>query len=124
MDANRQLYEEILQKANDARMASEVRQSNIRLVGPAEPAARPYTPNLPLNLVIGTLGGFVVAIGYVMLQEQNTSVLRSPGEAGMCLALPELGAIPRRSSEANSGSSVAPCRSPSRYGGVHPLGDS
>ena len=36
----------------------------------------------------------MVAIGYVMLQEQNTSVLRSPGEAGMYLALPELGAIP------------------------------
>ena len=38
MDANRRLYEAILQKANDARMASEVRQSNIRLIGPAEPA--------------------------------------------------------------------------------------
>jgi len=102
MDASRQLYEEILQKANDARMASEVRQSNIRLIGPAEPAGRPYTPNLPLNLVIGTLGSFVVAIGYVMLQEQNTSVLRSPGEAGMCLALPELGAIPRGVGEQRS----------------------
>ena len=72
----------MLQKANDARMASGVRQSNIRLIGPAEPAARPYKPNLPLNLVIGALGGFVLAIGCVMLQEQNTSVLHSPGEAG------------------------------------------
>jgi receptor protein-tyrosine kinase len=95
IDANRRLYEEILQKAYDARMASALRQSNIRLIGPAEPAGLPYRPNLPLNLVIGTLGGFVVAIGCVMLQEQNTSALRSPGEAGMYLALPELGAIPR-----------------------------
>ena len=37
-----------------------------------------------------------------MLQEQNTSVLRSPGEAGMCLALPELGAIPRGVEEQRS----------------------
>jgi len=95
MDANRRLYEDILQKANDARIASDVRQTNIRLLGPAEPAGRPYRPNLPLNLIIGTLGGFVVAIGYVMLREQNAAVLHAPGEAGMYLALPELGAIPR-----------------------------
>jgi succinoglycan biosynthesis transport protein ExoP len=94
LDTNRRLYEALLQKADDARMAAEMRQSNIRLVGLAEPATRPYKPNLPLNLIIGTLGGFVVAIGCVMLQEQNTSVLHSPGEAGRHLALPELGAIP------------------------------
>jgi receptor protein-tyrosine kinase len=93
-DTNRRLYQALLQRSNDARMASEMRQSNIRLIGPAEPATRPYKPNLPLNLVIGALGGFVAAIGFVMLQEQNTSLLRWPGEAGLHLALPELGAIP------------------------------
>ena len=62
--------------------------------GPAEPASRPYKPNLPLNLTIGALGGLVLAIGYVMLREQNTSRLHAPGEAGSYLAVPELGAIP------------------------------
>ena len=94
LDTDRRLYASLLEKANDARLASGVRQSNIRLIGPAEPATRPYKPSLPLNLIIGTLGGLMVAIGYVMLQEQHTSVLNSPGEAGMHLALPELGAIP------------------------------
>ena len=92
--ANRRVYEAMLQKTNDARMASVVRQTNIRLAGPAEPASRPYKPNLPLNLTIGALGGLVLAVGWVMLQEQNTSRLHAPGEAGSCLALPELGAIP------------------------------
>ncbi len=93
-DENRRFYEAVLQKSNDARMASVVRQTNIRLAGSAVPASRPYKPNLPLNLAIGALGGLVLAIGYVMLQEQNTSRLRAPGEAGSYLALPELGAIP------------------------------
>jgi receptor protein-tyrosine kinase len=95
VEADRPFYEAMLRKANDARMASVVRQSNIRLISPAEPATRPYKPNLPLILAIGTFGGLVLAIGCVMLQEQNDSVLRMPGEAGMYLTLPELGAIPK-----------------------------
>jgi receptor protein-tyrosine kinase len=93
-DGNRRFYEVMLQKANDARMASVISQSNIRLIGTAEPATRPYKPNLLLNLALGMLGGFVLSIGWVMLQEQNSAALHVPGEAGTYLALPELGAIP------------------------------
>ena len=94
IEANRRLYGAMLQRANDARIASGLRLSNIRLIAPAVPASHPYKPNLPLNLAIGLLGGFVLAIGCVMLQEQSTSTLQSPGEAGAHLALPELGVIP------------------------------
>ncbi len=57
-------------------------QSNVRLVGPAQPASYPYKPNLPLNLAIGVFGGLALAIGFVMLREQTNSVLRAPGETG------------------------------------------
>jgi receptor protein-tyrosine kinase len=93
-NANRRFYEAMLQKANDARMASLVRQSNIRLVSAAQPAALPYKPNLPLTLAIGAIGGLIVAFGCVLLYEQNMSALHAPGEAGTYLGLPELGAIP------------------------------
>ena len=95
MDAGHEFYDAMLQKADEARIASALRQSNIRLAGLAQPGARPYKPNLPLNLAIGIFGGLVVAIGLVMLQEQTNSVLRVPGEAGTYLTLPELGAIPK-----------------------------
>ena len=95
VDGNRQFYEAMSRRVDEASVASAVRQSNIRLVGPAQPAARPYKPNLPLNLAIGIFGGLVLAIGYVMLREQTNSVLRAPGEAGAYLTLPELGAIPK-----------------------------
>ena len=92
-DAN-DAYGTLLQNANGARMASLVRQSNIQLIAPAEPAARPSKPNLPLSFAMGALAGLVLAIGFAMLHEQKTSVPRAPGEAGTYLALPELGAIP------------------------------
>jgi receptor protein-tyrosine kinase len=94
-DASRHFYETVRERANDAWVASMVRQANIRWISAAQPATRPYKPNLPLNLAIGAIGGFLLAVGSVLLREQNNSVLREPGEAGLYLTLPELGAIPR-----------------------------
>jgi len=94
VDSNRQFYETMLQKVNEAGIASAVRQSNIRLAAPAEPAFHPFKPNLPLNLSIGLVAGLVLGIGIVMLSEQSNSRLRAPGEAGVYLNLPELGTIP------------------------------
>jgi polysaccharide biosynthesis transport protein len=95
LDRTRQFYETISRRADEARVAATMSQSNVRLVGPAQPAARPFKPNLPLNLALGAFAGLALAIGYVMLREQTSSVLRAPGEAGSYLALPELGAIPK-----------------------------
>jgi polysaccharide biosynthesis transport protein len=95
VESDRRFYETMLQRVNDASVAAAVRQSNIGFVGPAQPATHPYKPNLPLNLAIGMFGGLILAIGWVMLQEQSNSLLRAPGEAGMYLTLPELGAIPQ-----------------------------
>src|SRR5258708_33736421 len=88
----------MLQKVNEAGLASAVRKSNIRLAPPAEPAFRPYKPNLPLNLSIGLFAGLVLALGFVMLTEQTNSRLRAPGEASFYLNLPELGSIPSAAS--------------------------
>jgi receptor protein-tyrosine kinase len=91
------LYETIAQRAYHARFASGLRLTNIRLVSPATVPFIPSKPNVPLTLAIGTIGGLLLGAGYIMLQEQRRSVLRAPGEAGTCLALPELGAIPQAS---------------------------
>jgi receptor protein-tyrosine kinase len=94
VDTNRKNYEAMSQRVNDAAVAAAIRQSNIRLISSAQPPVHPYKPNVPLNLAIGTFGGLLLAVSCVMLQEQSNSVLRMPGEAGVCLTLPELGAIP------------------------------
>ncbi|HLH44893.1 MAG TPA: polysaccharide biosynthesis tyrosine autokinase [Bryobacteraceae bacterium] len=93
-EAGRRFYEAMAEKAADAGVASAVAQAGIRILSPAEPTPLPYKPNVPLNLAIGTFGGFLLAIGAVMLREQGNGVVRMPGEASMYLTLPELGAIP------------------------------
>jgi capsular exopolysaccharide synthesis family protein len=95
VDTDRVFYEAMLQKVNEAGVASAVRQSNIRFIGPAEPALEPYKPNTPLNIAIGLFTGLVLGIGYVMLRQQTNPRLQEPGDAGLYLHLPELGAIPK-----------------------------
>lgn len=94
-DVNREVYDSMEQKAYHARLASSLPLTNIRLVSPAVPPPLPEKPNVPLNLAIGTIGGLVLAVACVMLQEQRKPLLRELGEAGTYLELPELGAIPR-----------------------------
>jgi polysaccharide biosynthesis transport protein len=95
LDANRKFNENISRRADEARLASAVSQSNLRLVGPAQPPVHPQRPNSLLNLLAGALGGLTIGIGYVMLREQTNAVLRTPSEASAYLSVPELGAIPR-----------------------------
>lgn len=94
-DANRHFYEVMQQRVNDAAVAAAVRQPAISVISRAQPASYPYRPNLPVNAAIGLFGSLLLAIGWVMLQEQTSTVVSNPGEAGMYLTVPELGAIPR-----------------------------
>ena len=94
---NRHVYEAMLEKSYHAWLASQLPSSNIRLLGPARPPAVPHRPNGPLNLAIGLLGGLVLGVGAVMLQEQRKPVLRAPGDIEWYLDLPELGVIPQAS---------------------------
>ena len=81
LDSNRQFYEFISRRTDEARVASSVKQANVSLVSPAEPAAHPYRPNPFLNLLVGAFAGLALASCYFMFREQTTCVLRSPGDA-------------------------------------------
>ncbi len=94
-DVNHEVYDALQQKAQQAWLASALPLTNIRLASPAAPPPAPGKPNVRLNLAVGTFAGLVLAIAFVMLQEQRIPVLRAPGDAGALLALPELGVIPQ-----------------------------
>jgi polysaccharide biosynthesis transport protein len=102
-EAGRRVYEAMAEKAAAAGVASAAPQSGIRVLSPAQPPQRPYKPNLPLNLAIGTFGGLLLGIGIVMLREQGNALVRTPGEASRYLTLPELGAIPKASNRIPGG---------------------
>ena len=96
VDSRRQLYESMLQKMNEAGIASAMSASSVRVIDPAEPPPKPYKPDLRTNSLFGLLAGFLVGALFVTVRERADSTLRAPGETPSWLQVPELGLVPAR----------------------------
>ena len=94
VDANRDLYQSMLQRVKQASILAALKASDVRVVSPATPSNSPYRPSLALNLGLGTLLGLVVAACYTLLRERNDASLRTPGQSVKHLNVPELAVIP------------------------------
>jgi succinoglycan biosynthesis transport protein ExoP len=94
LDANRDLYQSMLQRVKQASIVAALKASDVRVVSPATPSKSTYRPSLPLNLGLGTLIGLVFAGCYTLLRERNDASLRSPGQSVKHLNVPELAVIP------------------------------
>jgi capsular exopolysaccharide synthesis family protein len=94
METTQKFYDSMLQKVNEAEMASAIQPTDIRLLGRAQPPTHPHKPNLPLNAALGMATGLFLGVGYVAMKEHGVRRFRVPGDAAVYLRVPELGAIP------------------------------
>jgi capsular exopolysaccharide synthesis family protein len=93
-DTNHQIYQSMLQRVKEGSIASAMRASNYRVVDPAKPPGGPYKPNPKQSATMGSLGGLVLGILFVLVRERADRSLQQPGDAAHFLNLPELGVIP------------------------------
>ena len=93
-DTNRQLFDSMLQKVKEARIASALRASNIRMLDRAKPPVRPYAPNKQASTAIGLLAGLSFGMLFVISRERSDRTVKSPGDIAVQLGVKELGAIP------------------------------
>ena len=94
VDANRDIYQSMLQRVKQASIVAALKASDVRVVSPATPGESPYRPSLPLNLSLGLLFGIAFTGCYILLRERNDASLRSPGQSVKHLNVPELAVIP------------------------------
>jgi succinoglycan biosynthesis transport protein ExoP len=94
VDANRDIYQSMLQRVKQASIVAALKSSDVRVVSPATPSSSPYRPSLPLNLSLGLLFGIAFTGCYILLRERNDASLRSPGQSVKHLNVPELAVIP------------------------------
>jgi polysaccharide biosynthesis transport protein len=95
VDANRQLYEGLLQKLKEATLEAGLRSSNVRVVDSARVPLAPSSPDIPRNLAIGLMLGLSGGIGLAFLLESLDNTVRTPEQAELASGWPSLGVVPQ-----------------------------
>jgi capsular exopolysaccharide synthesis family protein len=103
LDANRTLYEGLLQKLKEAGVSAGLRSSNIRIVDTARVPIAPVSPNWPRNLELSLLAGLLGGVLLAFLFEALDTTVRTTEEAQALLGLPSLGLIPHSNALRTSG---------------------
>lgn len=93
VDTNRELYDGLLQRYKEIGVAG-VGANNISVVDRAQPADKPSSPKLLLNLALSILVGLGIAAAYVFIMEQIDQTIKNPSDLKSKLGLAPLGSIP------------------------------
>jgi capsular exopolysaccharide synthesis family protein len=94
VQSSKQLYENLMQRAKETSVSSELKSSNIRVIDKAERPRDAVFPRKGLNMLLGLLSGAVLAIGLTFFFEYLDSRLKTPEEMKAHLGLPALGMVP------------------------------
>ena len=94
VESNKALYQTTLQKGKEASIASAMRTNNARIVDRAGVSRLPGTPNLPLNLALGSLGGLFCGAVLIIVRSRTDVRVHAPDALGAMLSIQQLGVIP------------------------------
>jgi capsular exopolysaccharide synthesis family protein len=96
--SNQDIYELLLKEMKEAGLAAAMHANNIRILQPAEPPVRPYSPDPTWYSVIGSVSGLFFGVLFVLGKQHSDRRLRNPGQSSRYLNVSELGFIPKISS--------------------------
>ena len=92
--ANKQLYDGMLQKLKEAGISAGLRSSNIRIVDPALIPNGPSRPNKTRNIFLSILVGLIGGVGLALLREYLDNTVKTPDDIERLARLPSLAVVP------------------------------
>jgi capsular exopolysaccharide synthesis family protein len=93
-EANKQLYDGLLQKLKEAGITAGLRSSNIRVVDPALVPTSPSRPQKARNILLGFFVGLVGGVGLAIFREYLDNTVKSPDDIAALTGLPSLAVVP------------------------------
>jgi len=93
-EANKQLYDGLLQKLKEASITAGLRSSNIRIVDPALVPTSPSRPQKARNILLALLVGLIGGIGLAIFREYLDNTVKSPDDIETLTGLPSLAVVP------------------------------
>ncbi|HTS13034.1 MAG TPA: polysaccharide biosynthesis tyrosine autokinase [Candidatus Limnocylindrales bacterium] len=93
-EANKTLYDGLLQKLKEAGISAGLRSSNIRIVDPALAPTQPSRPQKSRNISLAFLVGLIGGIGLAVFREYLDNTVKSPDDIEALTGLPSLAVVP------------------------------
>lgn len=93
-DANKQLYDGLLQKLKEATLTAGLRSSDIRIVDPALVPSGPSRPQRMRNIFLAFLIGLVGGVGLAFFREYLDNTVKTPDDIESLSGLPSLAVVP------------------------------
>ena len=91
---NENLLNNILARMRETSMTSTIETQNARIVDRASPGAKPFSPNIPLNLAFGLLGGLALGTAFAFFVAFIDDRVKSSFDIESVVGLPLIGIIP------------------------------
>ncbi|HWX42745.1 MAG TPA: polysaccharide biosynthesis tyrosine autokinase, partial [Blastocatellia bacterium] len=98
VETNKALYQDFLQKTNQANLEVAQQHSNMRVLQPARKPGSPVAPDRLRTILIGFIFSFGIGIGLVLFLEYLDNTIKSVEDVSRYVQLPALGVIPMISS--------------------------
>ena len=98
-DANKELYDGLLQRLKEAGVAAGLKSSNIRVADPAVVPGGAASPKKGRSAMLGLMFGLFLGVGAVFLAEALDNTIKTTDDIVQQLGLPALGVIPTLATE-------------------------
>jgi len=96
VDANKELYDSLLQRLKEVSVASTKTSTNIQVLDPAELPRGPHKPKKGQNIMLAVIFGLFGGVGLAFFIEYFDNTVKDTSEIENRLRLPTLGLIPHQ----------------------------
>jgi capsular exopolysaccharide synthesis family protein len=93
-EADKKLYEELIQKIKEAGINASFQNSSIRIADPARPGLKPVSPNVRLNTLLAFIFSTLLAVGAAVISDVLDDTVKDPEQAARSLNTEVIGSLP------------------------------
>jgi polysaccharide biosynthesis transport protein len=93
-EADKKLYEELIQKIKEAGINASFQNSSIRIADPARPGLKPVSPNVRLNTLLAFIFSTLLAVGAAVISDVLDDTVKDPEQAVRSLNTEVIGSLP------------------------------